>query len=56
MSIAFDSDMLTRGAALKTERNLEWDPTLIDAIDNDTLFLLPPERVAEELGKLTVDS
>src|SRR6185295_3121856 len=33
-----------------TERNQTWDPALIDRMDNDLLFLRPPEQVAEELG------
>ncbi len=40
--------------AAVTERNLEWNPALIDRLDNDTLFLLPPERVAEELSHACV--
>ena len=35
--------------AAVTERNREWDPALIDAVDNDTLFLRSPEEVAEVL-------
>ncbi|MBN1442360.1 MAG: SIS domain-containing protein, partial [Planctomycetes bacterium] len=40
--------------AAVTERNLEWDESLIDALDNDTLLLNPPERVAEELAQTKV--
>ena len=37
-----------------TEFNLEWEPGLIDAIDNETLFLSSPEVVAEQLSKACV--
>lgn len=40
--------------AAVTELDVDWDPALIDAIDNETLFLLPPERVAEELSRTRV--
>jgi glucosamine--fructose-6-phosphate aminotransferase (isomerizing) len=40
-----------------TERNLAWDPALIDCLDNEVLFLRPPEQASEEmLLKSTVDS
>jgi hypothetical protein len=32
-----------------TERNLTWDPSLIDNVDNEVLFLRPPEQAAEEM-------
>ncbi|HVR74962.1 MAG TPA: SIS domain-containing protein [Planctomycetota bacterium] len=32
-----------------TERNLPWDPDLIEAVDNDTLFFESPDRAAEEI-------
>jgi glutamine---fructose-6-phosphate transaminase (isomerizing) len=32
-----------------TERNLSWDPALIDRLTNDQLFLKPPEEAAAEL-------
>jgi glucosamine--fructose-6-phosphate aminotransferase (isomerizing) len=37
-----------------TECNLEWEPALIDAVDNDKLFLGTPESVAEELARARV--
>src|SRR5690606_28463421 len=45
---------LDRLQAAITELDLDWDPALIDAVDNDTLFLLSPERVAEELAQTRV--
>ena len=37
--------------AAVTERNIDWQPSLIDALDNETLLLLPPERVADEIAR-----
>jgi glucosamine--fructose-6-phosphate aminotransferase (isomerizing) len=41
--------LLERLQIAVTERNQEWQPQLLDRIDNDTLFFESPERVAEEI-------
>jgi glucosamine--fructose-6-phosphate aminotransferase (isomerizing) len=50
-ALAARGRFLDRLKAAVTERNLDWDPALIDSIDNDVLFLEPAERVAGELAQ-----
>jgi glucosamine--fructose-6-phosphate aminotransferase (isomerizing) len=53
-ALAARARFFDRLRAAVTERNLDWEPALLDSIDNDTLFLQPPERVAEELAEARV--
>ena len=45
--VLFMTDMVASVAV--TERNLTWQPSLIDNIENEMLFFETPERVAEEI-------
>ena len=49
-ALAAHESLFDRLRAAVTEVGLEWEPALIDAIDNDTLFCEPVEKVVEALS------
>ncbi len=53
-ALAGRSEFFDRLKGAVTEFNLEWEPALIDAVDNETLFLSLPESVAEQLSRACV--
>ena len=49
-ALAANEALFDRLKAAVTEVQLDWDPSLIDRLDNDTLFFNTPEKVAELLA------
>jgi glucosamine--fructose-6-phosphate aminotransferase (isomerizing) len=49
-ALAAHRSLLERLKIAVTERNQTWEPSLIDRLENEVLFLRPPDQVAEELA------
>jgi glucosamine--fructose-6-phosphate aminotransferase (isomerizing) len=53
-ALAARGEFFDRLKGTVTELSREWDPSMIDAVDNATLFFGSPESVAEELAETQV--
>jgi glucosamine--fructose-6-phosphate aminotransferase (isomerizing) len=54
-ALSVHSSLLERLRIAVTELKMEWDPMLLDRVENDTLFFDDPEKVAEEVSSQRID-